>query len=368
MDRFGKEQNCVSERQNPILENGTSPFFCHIGCHGLKLIHMSRIALENKAAAEEPPKKRRKKNEGSQAKDMTLVTSANVNNREGWQVSSLGRITRPIKMRPERPLSEIQHEKPKSTLKNQVRASTTGEKKRDKRIKDPDSRARRRTIDMTKWGSTHLKGMFLDMPALGMKRLKVDDVYDPTLESENEESGDDNERLKVSRSSAPSPLAPLLPTDSGNTSNIPTLITSSIKPRPSVEETLLLPDNSTDLEVEKTQSLNILASLFGGRDENWVRPESVGSDIDVDELMKGDVILVDDDDNGIEVVPIDDLNATMEGAQNDEEDNQVENREKENLLARAKPMKSTELKAQTSTKLKDLFAPREEEGNALRLL
>lgn len=51
----------------------------------------------------------------------------------------------------------------------------------------------------------------------------------------------------------------------------------------------------------------------------------------------------------------------MEGAQNEEEDNQVENREKENLLARAKPMKLTELKAQTSTKLKDLFAPREEE-------
>ena len=328
---------------------------------------ISRIALENKAAAEgPPPRKRRKKNEGSQAEDMSLVTSENVNDREGWQVSSLGRITRPVKMRPERPLPDIQQEILTPTLKkNQVRdVSTTEEENKNKRPKDPDSRARRKTIDMTKWGSAHLKGMFLDMPALGMKRLKLDDAYDATIESEGEESGDDNDKINVSQSSertvsSQTPLSPPLLTNSVNISGgIPTLSTSSTKSQPSVEQfPLLLPNDNIDLEVEKTLSLNLLVSLFGDNDDNWVHPESVGSDIDVDELKKGDTMLVDDDeDDGIEVVPID---SGMAGTQNEgEEENEQET---ENPLARV-TSKSTELGVQASTKLKDLFAPREDEG------
>jgi len=271
-------------------------------------------------------------------------------------------------MRPERPLPEIQHEKPKSVLKKQVRVGggTTGEKKKDKRLKDPDSRARRRTIDMTKWGSTHLKGMFLDMPALGMKRLKLDDVDDPTIESEgNEESGDDNVTLKVSRESeqhlcSQMPLSPSLSSLPTNISvNIPMLPTSSIKPQLSVGKAAPLPDNNTDLEIEKTHSLNLLASLFGGQDDNWVRSESVGSDIDVDELMEGDTMMEDEDD-GVEVVPIANLDVGMKELQTEGEE---ETKEKENALAPVTSTKPTELKAQTSAKLKDLFAPREEEGN-----
>ena len=328
--------------------------------------------MENKAAAEgPPPRKRRKKNEGSQVEDMSLVTSANVNDRLGWQVSSLGRITRPVKMRPERPLPEIQQEKLKPTV-NQVRdVGTTGGEKKNKRLKDPDSRARRRTIDMTKWGSTHLKGMFLDMPALGMKRLKLDDAYDPTIESEgSEESGDDNDKMNVSQSSkrtvpSKTPLSPPLPTNSINIfGDIPTVPTSSIKSQPSVGQAPLpLSDNNADLEVEKTQSLNLLVSLFGDNDENWVHPESVGSDIDVDELTKGDAMLVDDDeDDGIEVVPIDSGTKNLQNEEEEENEQDTEN------LARVTSTKSTELGVQASTKLKDLFAPREEEGKLSNLL
>ena len=270
-------------------------------------ICISRIALENKAAAEgPPPKKRRRMNEGSQAKDMSLVTSANVNDREGWKVSSLGRITRPVKMRPERPLPEIQEEKLNPALvKKQVRdvGTTEGEKNKNKRLKDPDSRARRRTIDMTKWGSVHLKGMFLDMPALGMKRLKLDDAYDPTIESE------------------------------GN---------------------------------EESRSLNLLASMFGGNDDNWVHPKSVGSDIDVGEFMKGDARLVDDDeDDGIEVAPVDSSTAGTAKLQDEEEEENEQ--ETENPLVPVTSTKSTELGVQASTKLKDLFAPREEEGKCFQV-
>ena len=83
-------------------------------------------------------------------------------------------------MQPERPLPKIQQEELNPAIqKNQVR-TTDGKKKekKSKRIKVPDTGARRKTIDMPKWGSVHLKGMFLDMPTLGMKRLKLDDVYD----------------------------------------------------------------------------------------------------------------------------------------------------------------------------------------------
>ena len=322
-------------------------------------IFISRIALENKSAAEGPrPKKRRRKNEGSQAEDMSLVTSANVNDRKGWQVSSLGRITRPVKMRPERPLPEIQQEELNPALqKKQVRdvSKTEGEKKekKKKRLKDPDSRARRKMIDMTKWGSVHLKGMFLDMPALGMKRLKLDDAYDPTIESEgNEESGGDDDRIGVPQSSERTLSSQTLPSPPLPTNGLNLLGPSVGQP---------LPNNNIDPEVEKTQSLNLLASLFGGDDDNWVHPESVGSDIDVDELMKGDAMLVDDDDDdGIEVVPIDsDMAGTAKRQNEVEEENGLET---ENPIAQVAP-KSTE----HSTKLKDLFAPREEEGKSYQV-
>ena len=274
---------------------------------------------------------------------MSLVTSSNVSERAGWKVSSLGRITRPVKMRPERPLPDIHQEQPKSTLKKgQVHGvgMTEGEKKKsktNKRLKDPDSRARRRTIDMTKWGSTHLKGMFLDMPTLGMKRLKFDD---PAIESEDS----DNDRLKVSQSSEQTPLSPPLP---ANPLNISADISAlSIKSQSSV---LPLPDNDVNLEVEKTQTLNLLASLFGDKDDNWVHPESVGSDIDVDELMKDDAMLVDDDDDddGVEVVPINNSDGSI-----------PKTTEQENEQEAGKPLPQVE----ASIKLKDLFAPREEEG------
>lgn len=301
---------------------------------------------------------------------MTLVTSANVKDREGWQVSSLGRITRPVRMRPDRPLPETQQGNPMPpSKKNQVRVgATTGEKKKKKRVKDPDSRARRRMIDMTKWGSTHLKGMFLDMPVHEMKQPKLDDVYDPAIESE--ESEDDNDAPKVSQSSeqnqilSQTPRSPsvLLLTNSAD-------VSTSINPQSSVGEAPLLLDNSTDLGVEKTQSLNILASLFGDQDDDWVRPESVGSDVDVDELTKGDAMLVDggEDDDGIEVVPVDKLDGGMtkiKGLRNEgkNDKNRQETMEKEDPQV---PKMSTKSGA---TKLKDLFAPREEEGNAMCLL
>ncbi|KAF8961505.1 hypothetical protein BDZ97DRAFT_1905505 [Flammula alnicola] len=103
-----------------------------------------KIALENKQAAEEPPKKKRKRFGGIEAEDMTLVSPENAVQQSGWKVSSLGRITRPVKMRPTRPITDMLQEKPKPK-----QPQSKGEKKKKKRAKDPDTRTRRRTIDMT---------------------------------------------------------------------------------------------------------------------------------------------------------------------------------------------------------------------------
>ena len=139
--------------------------------------------------------------------------------------------------------------------------------------------------------------------------------------------------------------------------------TSSIKSHSSVGQVPLpLPNNNIDLEVEKLQSLSFLVSLFGGNDDNWVHPESVGSNIDVDELMKGDAMLVDnDEDYGIEVVPIDSGMAGTKKPQNEEEEEKEH--ETENPIAQVTSTESIE----PSTKLKDLFAPREEEGKCFRV-
>jgi hypothetical protein len=95
--------------------------------------------------------------------------------------------------------------------------------------------------------------------------------------------------------------------------------------------------------------------LFDDNDDNSVHPESVESDIDVDdEPMKDDAMLVDDDeDDGIEVMPIDIGTAGTTKLQNDEEEEEND-QETGNPLARVTSTKSTELK--------DLFAPREEDG------
>jgi hypothetical protein len=85
---------------------------------------------------------------------MSLVTKENAHERPGWVVAPLGRIVRPMKMRPLRPLTDMD-------------AKSKELKKRKSGATDP--RARRRRIDMLKYGSVHLKGVFVDLvvPNLG---------------------------------------------------------------------------------------------------------------------------------------------------------------------------------------------------------
>ena len=104
------------------------------------------------------PKKRRRLPRGVQgihAADMSLVTPENAATRPGWHVTALGRIIRPIRMRPDHPLPDPQQSA------STAGKSKSGGKKR-KRVREPPTRARKRKIDPIKWGSVHLKGALLE--------------------------------------------------------------------------------------------------------------------------------------------------------------------------------------------------------------
>lgn len=295
VDPSGKAQNCDSAKPSPTTKKGIvryvvdTPYLCRI----------KRIARENQDAVEEPAKKRRRF-DAVHADDMSLVTAENVSQRQGWTVSPLGRITYPLKIQPTRPLTL-------SESKSNHSSADKGSGKKKKRIKKDDIRARNVIIDMTKWGSTHLKGNFLDSFSV------------PT----NTGRSVDHEEVKDG--------SELSTTDDDDETAIPLNVSSEAN-------ATLSQDSDSDLptmEDEKAQTLNLLSTLFGESNEegDWIGRESV-SDVEMGELE----IPVSDDNHGFEEMP-----------------------------GQPSPQIVTqnETAANTGTKLKDLFAPREE-GNSLK--
>jgi hypothetical protein len=176
---------------------------------------------------------------------MTLVTPLNVQSRKGWHVTPLGRLIRPMRMRPVRPLSSM------VALSNRKIADP--KKKQKRRFKQALIRSRRRSIDPLKWGSQHLKGAFLDSTNVILvgKEDSAPPPYDETDETDDEQ------------------------------------IPSS--PNPEAEKTPLPAMNITDHETlvrEKIQSLSLLESMFGKLDDDteWGGKEDLDSDLDMDDI------------------------------------------------------------------------------------
>jgi hypothetical protein len=334
-----------------------------------------RIAKEL-AADPEPPKKKRKRAAGVHAADMSLVTPSNVAERNGWKVTTMGRMVRPIRMRPARPLPP----QALSTLRRngKTAAGKDGKEKR-RRIREPDVRARRRTIDPTRWDSVHLKGMFLDVITDG-PRIRVEEEGDDVMSSGVEDEGsrgtesdsdDISNETSGNESSVAGDVRPVsnpthaitVPPASAPTSPAPAAL-----PQPSISslaQTVPTPYSSLDADLtqEKQASLSLLRSLFDARDDNaWIGRESVGSDIDdkeVERLKKeggrSNIGLEIDGDGNIEEVPKD---VDVPGLEMDEgEEIEVDATEVQEAAVEKQP----EAPVQT-TMLKDLFAPREEEG------
>ncbi|KAH9851945.1 hypothetical protein C2E23DRAFT_732078 [Lenzites betulinus] len=297
-------------------------------------------------ATDEPPKKRRRLPRGVQgvhAVDMSLVTPENVHTRGGWRVTATGRLIRPVRMRPDHPLPEVLE----STKVEKAKAKAKAEKgKRTKRARDPPTRARRRTIDPTKWGSTHVKGIFLENAAARMPPMHAASNRSDHGESESDESSG-AEEVDVQGASD----------DSGTESDSPAVPMASSPPRPKTHTTISLPLKTLvpaaatgDLAEETSKALGLLQSLFEGQDE-WGDEESVGSDVDEEDLRR-----VQDDTTRAQAVETevtdtsdDDSGAMQVDATSPEQPASV----KETVPASARD--------QEKTKLKDLFAPREED-------
>ncbi len=319
---------------------------------------------ELKRAAEgvdgEPPKKRPRLRgvQGVHARDMSLVTPENVATRGGWRVTQTGRIIRPMRMRPSHPLPELVVGAQPSTKSNEKGKGKSDKGESRRRVRDPPTRVRRKTIDPTKYGSQHLKGIFLENAAAYAPPAPLRSAIVPGKalpegvdgsmpssslgsedDSEEEDSSSDKSEEDVPRSSA-TPVAKL-PVVAPS----PPQSTLSVPMRTAEPST-----TSQDLAEEKTQSLGVLQSLFGDA-EDWGGAESVGSDVEIgDERALSE--RAPSRQSSVDEVDVD-VDLAME----------VDEPLMEEAISTTSAVPDGErANGVQKTKLKDLFAPREEEG------
>ncbi|KZT21154.1 hypothetical protein NEOLEDRAFT_1158301 [Neolentinus lepideus HHB14362 ss-1] len=308
-----------------------------------------RERLERDRNTEPKPRVKRRRVHAVHAPTSDLVTPDAAKDKKGYRVTETGRVVTIVRMRPAHPLG------PTVDAAKASKSLNAGKGKKEKRgkgrKKDPPGRARRRTIDMVRYGSVYLKGAWLGesgvvggtrgesevsgpMDELDLGSSEASDSEDE--EGGEESSGEDGEESEEEEAPLPRPL-------------------SSVYDRPSSTPTVA-PTTSDDLAQEKTTTLGLLQSLFGDKDE-WGGRASLSDieteDIRVDASEKVEELAGDEEDEGED--------ADMEDADEMEEQPvQVAEVVKKDEIA---PVKDTEKKSdRKSTKLKDLFAPREEEG------
>lgn len=296
---------------------------------------------------------------------MSLVTPENVSGRGGWKVTPLGRLIKPMRMRPEKPLPE--QIVTTATVKGKGKQAKEAEmKKKKKRTKVPPVRARRRTIDPLKYGSQQIKGVFLENAAAGLvveKRMELpsqqavqESSDESTLDEAEVEGVIEDAETEEETVDEPLPQTSVL-------GEKPNLLQKPPSCPPAVAEKKLPshPPASIDIAQEKHAALGLLQSLFGNRDDSeWGDKESLGSDLDTDDIAQreGGLKIVDDEDD-VEVVPMD---------IDDRQSEYIAQEETQTSPPEKSPPARSSAPASRQTKLKDLFAPREEEGTAARLL
>ncbi|KAI5999700.1 hypothetical protein EDD15DRAFT_2363033 [Pisolithus albus] len=291
----------------------------------------------------------------------------------GWVVMPSGRIIRPMRMRPERPLEPMHAVG--SGRRTRGKTSEKEGKKRKKRQVSP-SRARRRTIDPTKWDSTYLTGAFLDAvvapsspPCLfPPSRSPIVEPRPIEPESDEEESND----VYVSSQNFSNvtlegqPPAQSVPTTNFSGSSLHT-------------------DIDIDIRQEISSARTLLDSMFGEADE-WGGSESAGEFDIIDGDRTTMVVDIDPgtvDEDQIEEVPRHVSTKVGEALmhsvpsskerRNSGEDVQMGDTHPTAVhlpaaasatntrMATSETNASAAAVATTKTRLKDLFAPREEE-------
>jgi hypothetical protein len=287
---------------------------------------------------------------------MSLITRETAALRGGgWKVTPMGRVVWNVKMRPERPLPP-----PSVPLTGKAEKGKIGKKR--KRVREPDTRARRRRIDMTRWGSTYLSGVWLD-GGVSIGRTSGEEGIG-AQEGDEWESGSGGEsesvhEIEVEEAEVEEEGEPLGNKDVVMADDTPTpQAPAAVTPPTTVPVSKLVQSQVTvtDVAAEKLASLSLLASMFGdkhGEDDDWVGRESAGSDIDEEELLRGD------------------LHQTGEATGVDFEEVPKEGRQKTTIVdaptsepLSQQPTNTKKYQNVPSTGLKDLFVPREEDGKS----
>ncbi|KAI5120190.1 hypothetical protein M0805_002656 [Coniferiporia weirii] len=253
--------------------------------------YVERIRKEHESTPEVEstrPKKRRRLARGCigvHTANMSPMTPAAV--RSGWRTTPLGRLIRPMRMRPLRPLPSLPTSSTARVSGAQKLAAAQARRKGKKRLRPPPVRARRRLLDPEAWGSEYLKGVMLESSSgviLPERPPKTRPL--PVIDG-----GDRKEETQLAPIDRVSSIKPRPPSPPPPTKSAP-LTRSSPTPAPSA------PSSSTaqaklaeaDLAQEAAQSLALLTSLFGHSndvgqndedEDNWGGAESL-SDIEAE--------------------------------------------------------------------------------------
>ena len=294
-----------------------------------------RILRENASKDSDDTRTRKRRRlargvQGRHAQDMSLITPDNVAQRPQWRITPLGRLIRPMRMRPARPLDP-----PLDPLRTKsVEKGGKTKTKKKKRARPPPTRARRQTIDPLRWGSTHLSGIFLDGNA-----------------------------------NAPPPPPPPRGSGPDGSAKGESTEVDEVEHILEVSDQTLSGDEQTvvaelDLAAERASALDLISAMFGEADTDWGGAENIDSDVE----MAG--VESDTPRAGPSSLPFDPRDLQVVPATHSPRASQKE--EKKSTVDRQKgatPTPATTNSAQpsTQTKLKDLFAPREEEGESLAI-
>ncbi|EPQ56752.1 hypothetical protein GLOTRDRAFT_121095 [Gloeophyllum trabeum ATCC 11539] len=314
-----------------------------------------RERLERERAAPPParPPKRPRGVHGVHAPSMDPVSPEEAKSKKVFRVTETGRVVTLVRMRPEKPLG----------VPEDVGAKGKGKEKKEKERKakkrDPPTRARRRTIDPVRYGSVHLKGAWMGEGGvrgvaagdLAMEGLEAGNVSeegdsDSDSESKSEEEAEDGEASRSHRVDEER--------RDGESEGKPAQVKSpAVLPPRTVSPG---PPESDEIAQEKARSLGILQALFGDGEE-WGGRESV-SDVEM-EAGAGEAVDKEDED------------VSMKGDDEEEGSNHegdagmdpAPHTEDGAGKGQADDRRTAEDsgKEKSQTKLKDLFAPREEE-------
>jgi hypothetical protein len=358
----------------------------------------SRISREN--APPEPedsahPAKRRKLARGVhgvEAAEMTLVTPENASQRAGWKVLPSGRLIRPARMRPAHPLPP-----PLDFLrKAEKEKKPAGGKAKKARVKPPSTRARRKTIDPVRWGSVHLKGAYLDsVGAEARHRAPSPAVFaaspgpvsdsdsdsDAGLANASESAGDDDSESEVDEELSdasmvgdalplhPSPPPPAMPSGLHTSA-------SAAASAPGTSEVV----TTGNLREETSHTLAFLRSLFADADAqgtDWGGAESADEEGHAPRRPLRATEMDPRDDGIVEEVPAvvrvaapvlkEDMVDAEDSSEEEEEDH--DDAEEHTVAAHVQTSQAPPAAVTApKTSLKDLFAPREEEGDLISSL